>query len=628
MTRGQLYGLHVLLCLVLSHAAFALSSARPLFWLLFAALLAYGLAGAGPPARTLLPAPPAVRPPRALAALIGLAIALPVLLYLAASWQEELPLRGDHEYHIGISYRTAFFWASPAGSPIPAHMAGARPAPALTTRALLAAAIALVTAFLVHRGRPRAALACAAAALCAWGLADHYPYARYPAGSYLLDLPFDVAMALTHAQNMGEGPRLGRVASVLAWLFVLRPLLLRRWPDAALLPWAALFYWQSEIVFHVASSYLEAWEVVCVLLAAEALLDGGPEAAPLACLLAGAGACFKEFAILVLPFAWLAGRPWQGPAARRLDHLAAGLAGGLPFVAYHSARVASGEDRQVAPHLDWHTLTSNFPPFFARLHVQYGTPGLALLVAAIALTAAYAVRGPRRLETACVFLAGGTQIALTYFDAYSLPWLGYPRFTQLGLALLPCGLLLLGRDLQRRPWLCAAAAAIVLAAHAPRTAALIALAHASGPARNSYATRDGPLYLPLAELLAQARRDGALAGVDRVTVNAVPGVTGHLDAPLMNLPVPLSFEDLPAPRCRCDPDHRAVMITYVAMTNLAAGWRAWPADPDGPCEFYPQWRDLALRAPADLAALRASADRVYTTTLDGQLTGALGIRNR
>jgi hypothetical protein len=159
----------------------------------------------------------------------------------------DFPFSGDHYFQVGQAYRIAFWWLSAPASavvrvPTLDDVTGLirHPAAVLMSRAALAAMLAVFTGLLYRRQR-LVALIFAALAILIWGLSEHTIFVRYPAGGYLLDMPFLGPAYLL--RNVELACRLPNVLAPLVWLFVLRPWLIGRWPDLRVLAFAVALFW-------------------------------------------------------------------------------------------------------------------------------------------------------------------------------------------------------------------------------------------------------------------------------------------------------------------------------------------------------------------------------------------------
>ena len=135
---------------------------------------------------------------------------------------------------------------------------------------------------------------------------------RYPGGVYFFSLPLIVLATAMEWASPLNAQRLTNVLAILAWLLLLRPLLLNRRPNAGALLFGSLFFFHKDVVYYFSTAYLEPWGVMVGALTVEYLFLSERDFKPwVPCLLVGAGAAFKENVILMLPFVWLAayGRP-------------------------------------------------------------------------------------------------------------------------------------------------------------------------------------------------------------------------------------------------------------------------------------------------------------------------------
>ena len=165
-------------------------------------------------------------------------------------------------------------------------------------------------------------------------------FGRYPAGFYLIATPLNVAFEVANIPYPFTANHIVNALSVPVWLFVLRPMIIGRWPDWRVLPVALLVYFQAPAFVYVGSSLLEPWAVVFLLLAAEAVAAFEPDERWMAVPLCAIATFFKETAILLLPAVWLiACVEWRGlrPTIRR-GGITVGVASVAPFLIYYAVR--------------------------------------------------------------------------------------------------------------------------------------------------------------------------------------------------------------------------------------------------------------------------------------------------
>ena len=560
-------------------------------------------------------------------AVLGAVIVAPLIVTFAFGINRDFPFSGDHYFHVGQAYRIAFWWLSPPASAV-VHVPTLddvaallrHPAGLLLSRAALTTAIVAITA-LVYRRQRCAALGVATIAVVGWGLCEQTIFVRYPAGGYMLVMPFLGPAFLLHNIELA-----GRVANVLAplvWLFALRPWLIGRWPDVRVLAFAVAMFWQQDVIYYFDTVYMEPWAVVLCLLAIELLIDRGEEGAPLACLLIGAAATVKEPVIFALPLVWLAGAPWRSASsAVRLTGCA--FAAGVPFVLYFLARNSVAEDpAEISRGLHFGLPPGPILPYAQeyvhRLAASFTSASGVLFLVALVLLAVLIVRVPgRRLAIACVGSAGLVLVAFFLAERDSLAWVGYFRFLLLALPFLAAGLLAAAGAVAPR-W----AAALGIAALLLQTSsAAVAIARAAGPIAglNFVENYDAPLFFPMKSLIAEARAKGLIATDATIYANAP-------DTSLRAIPgIPVTYAPVGEPVCECTPQHPAVMLLSIRYANLAAGF----SRPDGPASFGPPpdrsplWRAAADARPACLTRLRSSCAHVLERVEGGEPVAVLG----
>ncbi|MFM7347154.1 MAG: hypothetical protein ACKO1J_17505 [Tagaea sp.] len=596
-----------LVAVALNHGLFA-AVAFPLWlwaaWLGFAvACLARGrmaLAAAGPAGR-----------PTALAAALGALAVAPAALPLAVSWDREFGFGGDASFHIGAAFRLALWWASapfsaPAGIFDPGALDALRAEPwrlGVSRAALLGAGLAL--AYIAHRKAPRATLALAAVALLAWGAVESAREFRYPALAYHATFPFLVPAVLAGAPELAF--RLSNLAAVVTWLFVLRPWLLKRWPDPPALAVAALLFWNDAFLAILDAAYLETWAIVFLALAVEARARGGADAAPLACVLVGFAAAVKEPAIFVLPFIWFSALPWRDVRGRGLDATLAAFAAGLPFLSFFVANRTLGQVRPVsfgAPDATTLAGLAEYAERFAQSGGGWALAGLALAVGA-------SLRWRNRAGAAACLGAGIFLVLFFSIERSSLGYAGLPRFMWMAMPVVAAGLF----ALEGRARSLAALALCV--AQAPGAAAAVERARADFAARGFVNYYDAPFVFPIKALV----REAGFAPGTVVTV-VRPDAAIQAGAAMGRQGAILDFVD-EAP-CACTAERPAFMALAPPATGFWAGG-AMPPPGTGPeLQRIARWRAAHEALPACREALEASCARVLTRSVGGLPVAALG----
>ncbi len=597
--------------LIANHALFAASAWSWILWLGFAA---FSIAALARGRMRLVPVAPIGRPDAAAIAL-GLAALVPQVVLIVTTWRREFGFGGDASFHIGVMFRLLAWWMSPpfvvpAESLDTGALDDLRAAPwrLAMSRAFLFA-VAATGILALARRHARLALALATILLLAWGGFESAREFRYPALSYLGAFPFALPAFVLGVPELAF--RLGNLTAIAIWMFVLRPLLLRRWPDPPALVAAAFCFWAEPSLIFLDAAYLEAWCLVFLLLAVETRLRVGPDGAVLACLLVGFAAAAKEGAIFLLPFFWLSALPWRDVATRGRDATLAALAAGLPFVAFFVANRAAGLARAVSFGLPDATTFEAFVETATRAV----SPGAGGFAAALALGLALLLRARDRAAGAAMLAGAACLIAFFHFERGSAGYAGVLRYFLPALPLLAAGIFANGVS--------RFALVAILVVQTPSLYA--AAARALGPveARSFVEYYDAPFVFPIKSAIAESGLppDSRIA-VLRPDAAFVPGAAMGRQGAV------LEFTD--DGDCGCSPSRPAVMMLAPAATGYAAADLA--GDSPIPRGFGPEiarierWRAARASMPACQAAIRQSCSRIIEREFDGRPTLALGIR--
>lgn len=536
--------------------------------------------------------------------LLGVLAAAPALLFLLFTWNQEFPFSGDHDFHLYAHLLSRHFWA-----------------PKLP----LMLGLALVTCLSIRRQRLHAWIPFLFLALYLWSFAGDipWPYTRYPGALYVTALPVNYVAAWLDWDSPLNVARVTNAAAIPLWLFFLRPLFLRRWPDVPALLFSVFYFWQKDIVYYFTSSYLEPWCVVWVLLAAEYLLTSSGRTRLNACLFVGLAALFKEQAILLLPSFWLGARPWTLSGRDRFHTMLIGIVSGIPFALYYLTRAQSHLWRTVAVASTADILsTARLAEYGKRLLLQWHDAGVVVLLLCFARWLVVLFRpDDRRVVYVMIALGAVSQVVFFHVDSALVGWTGYPRFQLLTWMLLGMPFLVGTAGITDRGnprlWSLVGVVAVlnVLVLTPQMRQALLE----PDPLRNFTEHYDAPVYFSIRSAVRAAEAEGVMRGIQRLTL--VDRIGTHTTGVW-----PSAYEDLnrtyrlatevnegqtrPLP-CRCHASDEALLIPFESFANLRA------ADPESALEDR---RRISCLAELEQSCLRTSAVRYR-----GSLMGALGV---
>ncbi len=542
-------------------------------------------------------------------------VCLPVFWYLFATWNQEFPHIGDHEFYYWsntIAYRE--FVSNPG---VYRSMIGLLIVATVTGYWRLAIVLMIAAIFYFDAGSEMQEV-----------------FSRYPGGGRMLNLPF---MHMSVVQDWSSPLNAGRLANSLAvpiWLMVLRPLLLGRWPNWLILPVGLLMFYQAETVYLFTTAYLDPWATITVLLATELLLRAERQNDYLkACLVLGVGAVVKEQVVFLIPWVWMAGKPWLHDNRRKLLALAVGACSVLPFILYYFIRRASGFSRYDYVGIgqifsgQWQT------EFWHRVVFHFGVTGLVMLVlVAIFWIFVLMDRNFKQYRFSLLMMFGGlvSLVLLFNLDVGGMAFTGYPRFYLPVLALLAAPLFLLSRFSDRPSWRNAAvtvACSIILIGNLPTLSTTLSKTSAPDAVRNFNEHYDAPIYLPIKALIETANEDGALRDGQSIFIRLVTGwnqptfVYPHIirDHPMQVL------HDQP---CNCD-QGGATLQPFVYPAGLHEIGDMYDPETPGypllPRQFAPRWSEVNEGKSACLAELKRSCSYYAEQKIGDFVTGAIGV---
>ncbi|MBT06941.1 MAG: hypothetical protein CMM32_08525 [Rhodospirillaceae bacterium] len=399
---------------------------------------------------------------------IGLVISVPIILYFLCTFNQDLPLWGDHQAHTAMSYGTIAFWAmSPGMGDISNKSLGDLH---VFNRATLLVFLILIT-FLILKFRNTTAsgwlvISIWIGTITFLSITGEYEFLRYPSAGYFLDIPFNTLVYIFDTNRLWNGPRIGNALAPAIWLFVLRPIFLRKWPTIDVFPWAVIVFWLPESLHYFSSSYLEPWAIICALLSIELIIRYRADGATGALFFMGLAACIKEPFILAIPAIWMIGRPWQNFRKFWELNIAAFIAG-LPFLSYlylryHSpSQVITNSQRGFELRGNWYSL-DNFSIYFGNIYDSVGGFSGGFIVGAAILLLGMCFNRYFR-GVAVANLATSTFIFLFFFtDSQSSSYSGLYRFAMPYIVFLSSGLLITALAFGQRATLFLTLSALVL----------------------------------------------------------------------------------------------------------------------------------------------------------------------
>jgi hypothetical protein len=495
--------------------------------------------------------------------LLTIVAAAPTFIYLIATWRQEFPYLGDQWLHNACAIEAYQFWW-PWG--------------------WIAAVIALAfVAWHVRFDNDSPAALIALGVVAAIGVAMPQPLSfagRYPGTLHFFSVPMRVLMQTASPLNV---ERLLNALSIPVWLLVLRPLLVRRHVDIAVMTIAAMLFWQKDNVYYFTSGYLEPWAIVLLLTAAEHLIRFREEAVWRPLLLLGIAAMVKEQLILSVPIVAGIYFPFRGPRRAQLEHLLVSAVAVTPFVLFLRARELFKTWGVATPVPSEALSAAHFALFRERIGLQFGI-ALPIVIGALALLLIFAAR---HRAFAVLLLIGIADFAVMYFAKILQPWPGYPRLNLIPLAMaaLAWGFFAELITASRREAILVVIVTFVLNAVGLGPAMRDAFRPSS--ARSFIEHSDAPLFFPIREALNEAEAKGLIAPGSRVDLFANGKRifeffwAGPLEDQYPDLAAryrlrSASFTGNPS-RCRCTDPSIAHLAIFIRFTNLGAGIPQRPA---------------------------------------------------
>ena len=545
---------------------------------------------------------------------LGMIVIAPIVVYLGLTWHQEFPYIGDNQYHQSAFISSFFFWG------------------VYGSFALFFIGTGLI-ATLMSWLRVWIPLAFVLLVISSYFGNSPSVFLRYPGIGRVFG---NILLWVTDTSQWGGFFNIIRTSNALAvvvWIFVLRPLIIKRWPGIGILPFAFLFFYQPEVVYYFTSAYLEPWALIFVLLGVELVIVGNTVRSHcIAYILVGIAALIKEQMIFVLPFVWLASHPWK--AGERMDKFVCGFAASIPFLTYYLIRKDAAVSREFSVASYEHIFNlERLSVFGDRIQFHFGLTGILLILALFGLYA-YMLIKPTRPRATILSLAAAFlfQIVFFYIDGNSLNHVGYPRFL-LAAYMLLCASALFLPDLikgYKSESRLSAVAIGILILHGFMLIPYNLLALKPSPARNFSQHYDHPIFLPIAHLIRQAEDRGVLRPIQSIYVADPTGWDiSSINNDYSRLGKKYHFKTGKTLNCQCESENEVTIASFIYFGNLNSNL---PEDLSelsiyarAPGHYYPRWREVNKRRPQCIKDVMATCRYHFKTTVDDEVVGIMGV---
>lgn len=423
-------------------------------------------------------------------------IMIPSVFIIVQTWHQDFPFLSDHAHHMMAHQAAREFWLNH-----PLQLGLIFPGLAIAwfwnkwRQWLLISLFVLVLSGILNIVMPGY-------------------FARYPALGYFFALPIGIVLpVLDPLSNLNIG-RLSNVLSIAAWLFILRPRLIKKWPDLSILPFALLLFLQKDLAYYFTSPYLEPWAIILIITAAEYALCRGqhPE---VVLILGGLAALVKEQAIFCLPFFFLLFNPFRGGIRGMARNIVIFVIAVFPFILYYQKRqmFQTWRGSSIAA-LSEILSPGRIDIFWNRVLAQFSKPGMVLLAGTGLLCLFFLITSRKYRWPLLVFLSAGIfQVVFFYIDQISLWFTGYSRFHLLALALFSTPFLVLGHLYRKRSTVIFGVCALVCLLQGSAIIPFWENMTEPAMARNFFEHLDGPIHFPLRKIFANAEKDPAFSEI-------------------------------------------------------------------------------------------------------------------
>ena len=567
---------------------------------------------------------------------------MPLLILFIATWQQEFPHLGDHEYHL---------WGNQISYQAIQH----------SYLFIVGAIVLLVVGYWL--GLLRWIIPLASILLLSIGLINNFPdpiladvqgiFSRYPGGARILAQPFVYFSSINEWFDPLNTGRLVNVLSVPIWLLVLRPLIIGRFPTISILPFIFVFFWQAEVVYLFSTAYLDIWCVIFVLLALEKLIVSQADSENIddngylkSCLLLSLACAFKEPAIFLIPWFWISG--WSFSVLKSQSKTAllsrfyyaviVGFASVLPFLVYYVVRKAYGVSRYAVTGFEYFLTNDWFAEMSNRIAFHFGALGSVFLMLMILLwlvVLCAPIWKKYRWMMICLLGAFISQIFLFNWDSGGMNFTGYLRFYLPALIIFfaPVILIFVTREQLGGYYIKAVLAFSVLAivVNAPLLYAEGQKLNEPDSVRNFNEHYDAPIYLPIRYLIKQAEQAGVLEGEDRaIHINYVTA----WNQPAFVYPdllVKYKLNMNKEWKCGCSAETPSVLAPFVYMSGLNQDLNSQSmtdikAMSQHQSRYVKHWREVNEVRDVCLIELRQTCQYFHQQqTSEGVVVGAIGV---
>lgn len=493
--------------------------------------------------------------------MVSCIILAPYAFILVTSWTQEYPFLTDHTHHVMATIAANNFWLEHLpillmvfpGIYIAEKSGG--------WKWWIILALVLFLLFGARNGIPSF-------------------FSRYPALGYFMALPFNFLAHIMEWPTLLNVNRSSHIFSIALWLFLFRPLIIKKWPDLSILPFAICIFFQKDLAYYFSSVFLEPWALIFLILALEYAYRN-PNSPEFALYLVGAASLVKEQAIFCFPFFLLLLRPWK-LSMRELARMALiAIIVIFPFAMYFQKRSAMQTWR--------HSTLGDFASIFSyervdtywhRLRAQFGDEGLFLLiVTGFFMVLLLVFSGKYRLMFLSFVAAGFFQIIYFFSDQISLSFTGYSRFSLVTLVFFASPMLQIGSYLQthRLKIILILATIFIACFQVPTFGPFLHSYVQSSVSRNFFEHYDGPYHFPIRKIIEESERRGDLSPAQPVEI-LFPLPT---DRKSIEFIFPMAYPNLHSrfkimpnissekPNCTCDLKNGAKIVLFVHYANLA-----------------------------------------------------------